>query len=58
MSEYVLDDKDINDLQRESLHDLLAKVKHAHYADIVVRIGGRDVHYEADWLKHMGRRTA
>jgi hypothetical protein len=46
------DDK-INDLQFQSIKDLLRMLKQAHFTDIRVRIYGEYKIVQADWLKHM-----
>lgn len=43
----------VNNLQSESIKQLMARAKHAHYIDVLVRIDGKDQHFEADWLKHL-----
>lgn len=47
----------INELQAESIQQLIDRAKHAHTADIKLRIEGQDEWYEADWLKHLARAT-
>jgi hypothetical protein len=45
--------KHLNEPQMESLYKLAKAVRGMHYANIVVRNNGQDVHFEADWLKHL-----
>lgn len=47
----------INELQAESITNLISKAKHAHYTNAVLRIGGEDVFFEADWIKHLAVST-
>ena len=48
-----LDDRFVNHLQRKSIVELVNRAKHAHAVDIWLRINGKDVRVEADWLKHL-----
>ena len=48
-----LDDEKINSLQRQSIVRLINRAKRAHMTNIVMRIGGKDVTLEADWIKHL-----
>lgn len=48
-----LRDDMINDLQRDSIVQLVKRAKAAHYANIVLRINGNDEIIQADWLKHL-----
>ena len=48
-----LDDRYINALQRKSIVELVNRAKHANTVDICMRIGGKDIRIEADWLKHL-----
>lgn len=50
---FEIDDSKINDLQRASIHRMIARAKPAHFTNIYMRIGGKDETYEADWLKHL-----
>ena len=54
---WLLTDKNINSLQVDSIQRLIDRLKHAHHADLCVRINGQDEWFEADWLKHMVRAT-
>ena len=48
-----LDDKFVNHLQRKAIVELVNRAKHAHTIDIWLRINGKDVRIQADWLKHL-----
>lgn len=48
-----LTDEHINELQVADIDHLVARCRRAHYVDLVIRINGRDEHYQADWLKHL-----
>lgn len=48
-----LDDNSINDLVRESMAETIKLAKHAHYTDVRIRINGRDVNRQADWIKYL-----
>lgn len=48
-----IDDENLNDLQRASIHKLIETAKGAHITDIHMRLHGKDVVVEADWLKHI-----
>lgn len=48
-----VDDSCLNDLMREGLAKAINMARRAHYTDLCIRIDGRDVQMEADWLKHM-----
>lgn len=52
---WCLTDKNINDLQVESIDRLIERCKAAHYVDVYLRINGMDVRVQADWLKHLKR---
>ncbi len=39
--------------ENAALRELITRAKHAHMADIKLRINGKDEGYEADWLKYM-----
>lgn len=54
---FVLTDEKINDLQIKSVQTLIDRAKRAHYVDVVIRINGKDEHYQADWIKHMVAAT-
>lgn len=43
----------VNDLQAKSINETIAKAKRAHMTDIEIRKDGKDMRYEADWVKHM-----
>lgn len=45
-------DEYINPLQRDSINKLLGFAKNMSFANIYVRIDGRDEHLEADYLNH------
>lgn len=51
----ILDLSNLSELQVQSLRRLSERARGAHYADIVLRINGRDetTGFEADWLKHL-----
>ena len=42
----------LNDLQVASIEELLDEAVGMHYATITMRKGGKDLYFEADWLKH------
>ena len=48
-----IDDNAINDIVTASLRNTIALAREAHYTDVVIRINGRDVGRQADWIKHM-----
>ena len=48
-----IDDRKINRLQRQSIAELVTRAKHAHITDVVMRINGKEVRVQADWLKHL-----
>jgi len=54
---WLLNDKNINSIQVNSIHRLIERLKHAHHTDLCVRINGQDEWFQADWLKHMVRAT-
>lgn len=54
---YTIDTGLINMLQIDSMRRAIVKARHAHHTDIMMRINGQDVHYEADWLKHFREKT-
>lgn len=43
----------INDLMASGMMEAINRAKHAHHTDIVLRIEGKDVHIQADWIKHL-----
>lgn len=50
---WILDEKYVNEPQRESITKLIKRCKQAHFVDVKVRINGEDEWYEIDWLKHL-----
>lgn len=52
-SGYFLAAGHINNLQHRSIDRFLRMARGMSRADIVMRIGGRDERFEADWLRHM-----
>jgi hypothetical protein len=48
-----LPDEHLNELQRRSIEHLIEAVRGMHYADVTIRKGGADHHFEADWLRHL-----
>jgi hypothetical protein len=48
----------INDLQRQSVDQLIKRSKAAHFTNVKVRINGKWEESEADWIKHMVRSPA
>jgi hypothetical protein len=49
--------KNLSSVQIDSLRSLVRRAKHAHYVEIMLREGGRDVNFnEADWVKHLEPR--
>ncbi len=46
------DDK-LTDAQRRWLRRLLDRAKRAHYANVTIRLNGKDETFEADWVKHL-----
>jgi hypothetical protein len=43
----------INDLQQQSIADLVKRCKAAHFVDVHVRVNGKWEVYQADWIKHL-----
>jgi len=43
----------LNKLQQASITEVVRMAKHAHMTDIVLRIDGRYVVYQADWIKSL-----
>ena len=52
----IIDEK-INSIQVNSIQHLIDRAKHAHMADIKLRINGQDEWYQADWIKHITQIT-
>jgi hypothetical protein len=52
---FVVTNEKINDLQIETIQNMIKRCKQAHFANIVckVRINGKWEEYEADWIKHL-----
>jgi hypothetical protein len=50
---WLLSGEKINDLQQQSIADLVKRCKAAHFVDVHVRINGKWEVYQADWIKHM-----
>lgn len=48
-----LDMTKVNDLQVESIRQLVRTCKAAHMVDVRMRINGEWVSVEADWIKHL-----
>ncbi len=46
-------DEHLNASMRRWLTRLLERAKRAHYANITIRINGKDETFEADWVKHL-----
>jgi hypothetical protein len=53
-----ISDDHLNELQKRSIAALLEAVKGAHYIDVMVRKGGKDLQFQADWLRHLERRPS
>jgi len=43
----------LNRLQQASITEMVRMAKHAHMTDIVLRVDGRYVVYQADWIKSL-----
>ena len=43
----------INDLQQDSIMQLVKRCKQAHFVDVHVRINGEWEKYQADWIKDL-----
>lgn len=43
----------LNKLQMDSIREMLKKAPQMHYADIIMRINGQDIKFQADWIKSM-----
>lgn len=48
-----LSDDFVNELQRRSIVRLIEQAKRASTTDVTMRLNGRDVVIEADWIKHL-----
>jgi hypothetical protein len=48
-----IDNINLNGLMVSSLRRAIEQAKHAHHTDIEMRLGGKDVRFEADWIKHI-----
>ena len=55
--DYVLPDHCLNEIQHQSIGELLKIAKHSHYINVCVRINGEDRLFEADWIKSLGPST-
>lgn len=55
---FTLDTGLINQMQLDSMRNAIAKARHAHHTDLVMRVNGQDVHWQADWLKHLREQSA
>ena len=53
--DYILPSESLNQPMLNGLRLLLARVPHAHYIDVVVRINGNDEKHQADWIKHLAQ---
>lgn len=51
-----LDAGRINNLQQDSVAELVCRCRASHYVNVHVRINGKWEVYEADWIKHMKPR--
>ena len=54
---WLITDENINSIQIASIQRLIDRARHAHMADLKLRINGEDEWYELDWLKHLTRAT-
>ena len=54
-SGWFLRDSHINEIQQQSIADLVAFSRGMSRADVIVRKGGYDHRFEVDWLKHIKR---
>jgi hypothetical protein len=52
---FVIDEKHINDLVKDSMFKTINLARAAHYTNILMRIGGQDKNFEADWIKYLER---
>jgi hypothetical protein len=49
-----LDDRWLNELQKETIERMLLTCRHgAQRIDVGLRVDGREYVFEADWLKHL-----
>jgi len=48
-----IDDEHLSETMRASLKNTIELAKEAHYTDAAIRINGRDVRRQADWIKHI-----
>lgn len=55
---WVLRRSDVNEPQTESINELIARTKRAHYTDVRLRINGEYEFYQADWIKHLAAAPA
>jgi hypothetical protein len=56
MSGFWLDDKYINEFVISSLMDLITRSKQCSICDVDLREAGKNVRFEADWIKYMERQ--
>jgi len=49
---FELDTDNINEIQLETMRRTIDRAKHAHFTNVELRINGKYVHEQADWLKH------
>jgi hypothetical protein len=50
---FTLDTSKINDLQIESINQVIPRTRQAHHTDISIRINGTTESWQADWIKHL-----
>lgn len=50
---WVLDRKHLTPCAAKSLDEWIEVCKRAHMVDVDVRVGGKNVIFEADWIKYM-----
>lgn len=52
-TDWSLSKERINDLQQDSIVQLVKRCKQAHFVNVKVRINGQWEEYEADWIKDL-----
>ena len=55
-SDWLLQADMINELQNRTIENIVAMAEQSHTVNIIIRCGGEDHRFEADWIKHLEKR--
>lgn len=53
MTRFVLGSNPLNEVQISTIRKMIAKARGASTVDLLMRVNGEDLRFQADWLKHL-----